>query len=135
MKNYYETLGVERDATAADIKKAWRKLAQENHPDRNPGDRDAEARFKEAAEAYEVLNDEVRRRQHDDDLDDAEEYEEAQKGVWREAGGELRSSAEAFVNGVEEQVRGGKSLNEALKEEGIRIGASLLGKLFKKWKA
>jgi molecular chaperone DnaJ len=55
--DYYEILGVSRSATPEDIKKSYRQLALKYHPDRNPGDREAEERFKEAAEAYEVLRD------------------------------------------------------------------------------
>ncbi len=65
MKDYYEILGVAKDASADDVKKAYRKLAMKFHPDRNPGDADAEAKFKEAAEAHEVLSDEVKRRHYD----------------------------------------------------------------------
>src|SRR5688572_31274965 len=61
----YEVLGVERSASEEDIKRAYRKLALKHHPDRNPGDRDAERQFKEAAEAYSVLGDEEKRRQYD----------------------------------------------------------------------
>ena len=61
-RDYYEVLGVIRDAGEDDIKKAYRKLAMKYHPDRNPGDKEAEERFKEAAEAYEVLRD-VEKRQ------------------------------------------------------------------------
>lgn len=58
-RDYYEVLGVSRDASTSEIKKAYRKMAMENHPDRNPGDAAAEERFKEASEAYSVLgNDE-----------------------------------------------------------------------------
>jgi DnaJ-class molecular chaperone len=64
-KDYYKTLGVERSATPADIKKAYRKLARELHPDKNPGDRKAEARFKEVNEAHEVLADPKKRGQYD----------------------------------------------------------------------
>lgn len=64
-RDYYEILGVGRDATAEEIKKAFRKLARETHPDANPDDPRAEARFKEAAEAYEVLSDPERRRRYD----------------------------------------------------------------------
>ena len=64
-RDYYEVLGVERGADKEEIKKAYRKLAMEYHPDRNPGDHDAEEKFKEAAEAYEVLNDPQRREQYD----------------------------------------------------------------------
>ena len=56
-RDYYEVLGVGRDADADVLKKAYRKQAMQYHPDRNPGDAEAEARFKEAAEAYEVLKD------------------------------------------------------------------------------
>ena len=64
-KNYYEILGVSRSASAEEIKKAFRKLARETHPDANPGDPEAEARFKLAAEAYEVLSNPERRRRYD----------------------------------------------------------------------
>jgi molecular chaperone DnaJ len=64
-KDYYATLGVARDAPAEDIKKAFRRLARETHPDANPGDPAAEARFREVAEAYEVLSDPERRRRYD----------------------------------------------------------------------
>jgi molecular chaperone DnaJ len=63
--DYYEVLGVSRDADAATVKKAFRRLARELHPDVNAHDPDAEAKFKEAAEAYEVLSDDERRRQYD----------------------------------------------------------------------
>ncbi len=64
-RDYYEVLGVSRDAGADDLKKAYRKLAMKHHPDRNPGDKQAEAAFKEAAEAYEVLGDEQKRARYD----------------------------------------------------------------------
>lgn len=64
-RDYYEILGVSRDADAEEIKKAYRKLALTYHPDRNPGDKEAEERFKEAAEAYEVLRDDEKRRIYD----------------------------------------------------------------------
>ncbi len=64
-RDYYEILGVDRRASEADIKRAYRELAMRHHPDRNPGDAEAESRFKEAAEAYEVLSDARRRRSYD----------------------------------------------------------------------
>ena len=64
-RDYYEVLGVRRNASAEDIKKAFRKLAIQYHPDKNPGDKKAEERFKEANEAYEVLTDTKKRQQYD----------------------------------------------------------------------
>ena len=64
-RDYYEVLGVQKGATDAEIKKAYRKLAKENHPDLHPGDKEAEARFKEANEAYEVLSDADKRARYD----------------------------------------------------------------------
>ncbi|MCS6840513.1 MAG: J domain-containing protein [Roseiflexus sp.] len=64
-KDYYEILGVDRNATEAEIKKAYRKLARQYHPDINPGNKAAEARFKEINEAYEVLSDKEKRAKYD----------------------------------------------------------------------
>lgn len=64
-RDYYEVLGVERNASKDDIKKAYRKLAFKYHPDKNPGDKQAEEQFKEATEAYEVLNDAEKRGLYD----------------------------------------------------------------------
>lgn len=64
-RDYYEVLGVSRDASEDEIKKAYRKLAFQYHPDRNPGDSEAEDKFKEAAEAYEVLSNAQKRAQFD----------------------------------------------------------------------
>ena len=64
-RDYYEVLGVSRDADDATIKKAYRKLAKKYHPDINPGDKEAEAKFKEASEAYAVLSDAQKRKQYD----------------------------------------------------------------------
>ena len=64
-RDYYEILNVSKDASADDIKKAYRKVAMQFHPDRNPGDKSAEEKFKEAAEAYEVLSDSDKKAQYD----------------------------------------------------------------------
>lgn len=64
-KDYYKILGVNKDATKDEIKKAYRKIAKENHPDVNPNNKEAEAKFKEAAEAYETLSDDEKRRDYD----------------------------------------------------------------------
>lgn len=64
-RDYYEVLGVDKNATDADLKKAYRVLAKKYHPDTNPGDKEAEAKFKEASEAYAVLSDPEKRSQYD----------------------------------------------------------------------
>ncbi|HKR66872.1 MAG TPA: molecular chaperone DnaJ, partial [Thermoanaerobaculia bacterium] len=64
-RDYYEVLGVQRTASIDDIKKSYRRLAVKYHPDKNPGDKDAEEKFKEAAEAYGVLSDEEKRARYD----------------------------------------------------------------------
>src|SRR6187402_326498 len=65
-KDFYQVLGVAKDASAADIKKAYRKLARANHPDSKPGDKAAEERFKAVAEAYDVVGDEEKRAKYDE---------------------------------------------------------------------
>ena len=64
-RDYYEVLGVAKNATAEEIKKAYRKKAIQYHPDKNPGNKEAEEKFKEAAEAYEVLSDADKRARYD----------------------------------------------------------------------
>ncbi len=64
-KDFYKILGVSKDVSDADLKKAYRKLAKEHHPDRNPGDAKAEARFKDISEAYDVLSDANQRKEYD----------------------------------------------------------------------
>src|SRR5687767_5070052 len=64
-RDYYDVLGVAKDADVRTIKSAYRKLAMKYHPDRNPGDQSAEEKFKEATEAYDVLSDDDKRRLYD----------------------------------------------------------------------
>jgi len=63
--DYYDVLGVSKGASSEEIKKAYRKLAMQHHPDRNPGNKNAEDKFKEASEAYSVLADTEKRAQYD----------------------------------------------------------------------
>ena len=65
-KDYYKILGVPKDAKPADIKKAFRKIARDNHPDAHPGNKRAEQRFKEASEAHDILSDADKRKEYDD---------------------------------------------------------------------
>jgi DnaJ-class molecular chaperone len=81
-RNYYDTLGVPRSAGDKDIRKAYRRLARQHHPDVNPGDKSAEARFKEINAAYEVLSDTEKRRKYDrygDQWQYADQIEQAQR--------------------------------------------------------
>ncbi|MFH0942461.1 MAG: DnaJ C-terminal domain-containing protein [Chloroflexota bacterium] len=82
-KNYYETLGINRNATEKDIKQAFRRLARKYHPDVNPGNKAAEARFKEMNEAFEVLSDKDKRQKYDqygDQWQFAEQFARGQQG-------------------------------------------------------
>ena len=64
-RDYYEVLGVDRSASSEELKKAYRKVAMKYHPDRNPGDEEAEEKLKEASEAFEVLSDQGKRQRYD----------------------------------------------------------------------
>jgi curved DNA-binding protein len=81
--NYYETLGVPKDASAEQIKKAYRKLAMKYHPDRNKDDKDAEEKFKKISEAYAVLSDKEKRQQYDMYGSDAFQQRYSQEDIFR----------------------------------------------------
>ena len=96
-RDYYEVLGVERDAPPEEVKRAFRRLARELHPDVNAHDPEAEEKFKEAAEAYEVLSDAEQRRTYD-----AYGHEGLRSGGWapRSAGfGSIEDIFQAFFGG------------------------------------
>src|SRR3954464_12990576 len=79
--DYYKTLGVERSASEAEIKKAYRKLARQHHPDINPGNKAAETKFKEITEAYEVLSDKDKREKYDRFGRDWQRYQQGGGGA------------------------------------------------------
>ena len=81
-KDYYSILGVNRDASEKDIRQAYRRLARQHHPDVNPGDKTAEAKFKAINEAYEVLSDKEKRKKYDqygDKWQYADQFAQAQR--------------------------------------------------------
>ncbi|MBN9485581.1 MAG: J domain-containing protein, partial [Alphaproteobacteria bacterium] len=84
MKDPYEVLGVPRTASADDIRQAFRKLAKKYHPDLNPGDKTAEAKFKEIAQANELLSDAEKRRRFDAGEIDASGQEMPTRGFYRD---------------------------------------------------
>ena len=88
-KDYYATLGVPKTASAKEVKQAFRKMARKYHPDVNPGDKSAEARFKEINEAYEVVGDAEKRKKYDELGSNWKMYEQAQRPA---AGPELADS-------------------------------------------
>lgn len=81
--NYYETLGVTKDAPIEQIKKAYRKLAMKYHPDRNKDDKEAEEKFKKISEAYAVLSDKEKRQQYDMYGSDAFQQRYTQEDIFR----------------------------------------------------
>ena len=109
-KDYYSILGVKRNASEQEIKKAYRKLARQYHPDVNPGDKAAEAKFKEINEAYEVLSDKEDRKKYDkygDQWKYADQFEKAgaQQTFYRDFSGG-RGQTFSFEEGDLESIFG-----------------------------
>jgi len=114
-RDYYEVLGVGRDADADEIKKAYRGLAFKYHPDKNPGDEEAEERFKEATEAYEVLSDKEKRARYDQF--GAAGPEAQFRGFQGAQGFDMDDALRTFMNAF-----GGESVFEGLFGGGMRTG-------------
>lgn len=118
-KDYYDTLGIKRDASEKDIKQSYRRLARKYHPDVNPGDKSAEAKFKQINEAYEVLSDKDKRQKYDqygDQWQHADQFEQArrqQTPQWGFNGGGGATGFHFAGGGIDslfdELLRGGRS--------------------------
>ena len=110
-KDYYKTLGVSRDASQAEVKKAYRKLAAKFHPDKNPGNKKAENKFKELGEAYEVLKDPEKRKLYDQVGSDWKRYQQAGASAddfnWSQYGGGGGRGQRVHVN-MDEMFGGGQ---------------------------
>ncbi|HRE48099.1 MAG TPA: J domain-containing protein [Aggregatilineales bacterium] len=103
-KDYYKTLGIDRAASADDIRKAYRTLARQLHPDHNPGDKDAESRFKQINEAYEVLSDADKRAKYDQLGANVNSYKQ-----WRSYAQETTTGEGGFADFIANVFGGGRA--------------------------
>lgn len=125
MKNPYETLGVDKAASQDDIRKAYRKLAKKLHPDINPGDATAEARFKEVSAAYDFLADEEKRRRFDAGEIDATGAERQRQGFYRDFAPSGASGAYQDTSGFSDFMDADGLFAELLRRQGRRRGADI----------
>ncbi|AEF84258.1 chaperone protein DnaJ [Treponema primitia ZAS-2] len=124
-RDYYEVLGIQKDASKDDIKKAYRKLAIQYHPDKNPGNKEAEEKFKEATEAYEILSDDQKRPAYDqfghagvEGMGGGQDFSQAFRGFEDIFSGDLGGIFETFFGGGGRRSSGGG-------QGGVRQGANL----------
>ncbi|MFW6055609.1 MAG: DnaJ domain-containing protein [Thermodesulfobacteriota bacterium] len=132
-KDYYQILGVDKEATPQEIKKAYRKLAFEFHPDRNPGQREhAETRFKEITEAYGILMDADKRREYDSLRSHGRDYTFAQAGQQGRAGGSTGSPFEDIIRDLfnnPEASRVFRDMHREFGKRGMRFDQNFLNNL------
>ncbi len=107
MKDYYEILGVQKNATDEEIKKAYRKLAIQYHPDKNPGDTVAEAKFKEINDAYQILSDPSKRRNYD--MYGSSDSQNAYQSAWQSYRSSTGTSGSSYSNPFEDAFNGSDS--------------------------
>ena len=134
-RDLYEELGVKRSASIDEIKKAYRKLARKYHPDVNPGNRDAEERFKSVSFAHDVLTDEAKRKAYDEfgeaslqggfDAARAREYKRAQESMGGFGGFEGGSGRYSSFEDIFGDLFGGSGRGGALAEEGVDVETTL----------
>ncbi len=124
MKDYYQVLGIQESASQEDIKKAFRKLAFQHHPDTNPGhEKEAEARFKEINEAYGVLGDKLKRQQ----------YDAARKGIFSGAGspfGGFQYSQQDIFRDIFANQHMADELSRMFAQSGLRFDQDFLNRVF-----
>jgi molecular chaperone DnaJ len=124
-RDYYEVLGIEKKASKDDIKKAYRKLAIQFHPDKNPGDKQAEEKFKEATEAYEVLADDQKKAAYDQFGFAGVEGMGGQGHDWSNFRGFEDIFGEGGIGGIFESIFGGGFRRSGSGGGGVRQGANL----------
>ena len=117
-RDYYEVLGLSRSADEKAIRTAYRKLARQSHPDVNPGDKDAEQRFKEINEAYEVLSDPEKRSKYDELGARWKEYDSWQRA--QQAAGHEGASPEEWSEMFRRQAQSGRSQYHATNAEDLQ---------------
>src|SRR5690554_3913593 len=123
-KDYYSVLGVDKKATQAEIKKAYRKLAIKHHPDKNPGDEAAEERFKEIAEAHEVLSDPEKRKKYDELGSNWKHYENSDFGPSGKSGSFRKRRTYGDVN-PEDYFGGGSGFSDFFESFFGSMGAGM----------